>query len=592
LELGSEQWDAYLYLSRSLRELDELQRAGEALETYLEFAEEPFASDDLRAAATDLVQEEYWLTDGQASDSVTASIEEITSLASDLLPYTLFSLGFEEIDDARTIKIVLDLDTEDYDDQTLLLGSFIGIGFGAHAVARIQPPLDGGLLVVLRDLEGLELLEASASFQTAQDLMDGLIADAYYLFRRVRVRDLRRPAAQLSSADALREIGRTVEEDRGLEALEEVEFRFLTRDELREHVAEGYAEEPEEEKHADRDLLVLLGLMEPEVDLEETLVDLDTGRIAGFYDTDDKVFYVVAEEDEKLTVQEELTFAHEYTHALQDQHYGLTNIDDEQGLNDDQRMAFRSLIEGEATQVTLDYFGQHLTALEQVTVFEVEAEVQASAEDADEAPRILTIIRTFPYDAGLEFVRTVAPGGYWPAIEPVYKDLPSSTEQVMHPEKYADERDDPQAVTLPAAFSGLDDDWQELDNDVMGEFFTREFLVEQVAPDLAAIAAAGWDGDRYALLENRDDGRDLFVWKTVWDSVEEAREFVLVYRVAVGLDDEFVQTTRELRGGNRTLRWESDERSIYLNQAGATIWLLIANQPKDLDTVIPLLSED
>jgi hypothetical protein len=247
-------------------------------------------------------------------------------------------------------------------------------------------------------------------------------------------------------------------------------------------------------------------------------------------------------------------------------------------------MAFRSLIEGEATQVTLDYFRQNLTALEQITMFEVEVEVQAEAEEAEEAPRILTRIRAFPYDAGLEFVKAVAPGGYWPAIEPVYKNLPSSTEQVMHPEKYLNERDDPQELTLPAALSELDTDWQELDNDVMGEFFTRELLIAHVAPDLATIAAAGWDGDRYTFLENRDDGRDLFIWRTVWDSVEEAREFVMAYRVAMGLDSE--------RGGDRTLRWESNERAIFLKQDGATIWLLLATRSEDLDTVIALLGED
>jgi hypothetical protein len=364
----------------------------------------------------------------------------------------------------------------------------------------------------------------------------------------------------------------------------------MTPDELRAHVEEEYKDEPEEEKRADQELLVLLDLWDPERDLEQTLIDMDSSQIAGFYDPDDDTFYVVTDEEGNLDLRDELTFVHEYVHALQDQYYDLSILDEEKGLNDDERMAFRALAEGEATQVSFKYLGERLTLLEQMTAIQQDFEDESETEQ--DVPSILENLRTFPYRGGLDFVEAVAPNGYWPAIDQAYKDQPASTEQIMHPEKYLDERDDPRTVQLPDGLSQLDAEWAEMDNDVMGEFFTREFLANHIAPDLAAIAAAGWDGDRYAFLENRKDGRDLLIWQTVWDSVEEAREFVTAQRAVFAEEQGYEQITRNLQGGDRTLRWGSDERQVYLRQDGDNTWLVIANHPPDLDLVIPLLHID
>ena len=143
LDLGLEQTDAYLYLGRAFREQDELRRAGEAFEAYLELAPEPFAGDAVRSAATDLIQGEYWLTEEEASDTVRVAMEEITRLAGEVFPFTLFSADLNGAQEARAFTIVLDLETDEYDDETLLLGTFIAFGFGAGAVVRVQPPSSG-----------------------------------------------------------------------------------------------------------------------------------------------------------------------------------------------------------------------------------------------------------------------------------------------------------------------------------------------------------------------------------------------------------------------------------------------------------------
>ena len=48
-------------------------------------------------------------------------------------------------------------------------------------------------------------------------------------------------------------------------------------------------------------------------------------------------------------------------------------------------------------------------------------------------------ILIFPYVAGQTYVATLLGDG-WKAVDAAYARLPASTEQVLHPEKYARER--------------------------------------------------------------------------------------------------------------------------------------------------------
>jgi hypothetical protein len=42
-------------------------------------------------------------------------------------------------------------------------------------------------------------------------------------------------------------------------------------------------------------------------------------------------------------------------------------------------------------------------------------------------------------------------------------------------------------------------------------------------PEAARNAAAGWDGDSFALWENGD--QEVLVWRSVWDTPQDARAF-------------------------------------------------------------------
>ena len=83
--------------------------------------------------------------------------------------------------------------------------------------------------------------------------------------------------------------------------------------------------------------------------------------------------------------------------------------------------------------------------------------------------------------------------------------MPESTEQILHPEKYT-AGEAPVAVTLPADLATrLGTGWTVPLQDTFGEFQLGIWLREAgVAGGDATAAAAGWGGDRLAVVEGPD----------------------------------------------------------------------------------------
>ncbi|MBA3960056.1 MAG: hypothetical protein H0X60_06630, partial [Chloroflexi bacterium] len=123
----------------------------------------------------------------------------------------------------------------------------------------------------------------------------------------------------------IREIIEQVPAIRGLEPRQEVPFRFITAERFEEELRDLFAaDNPPEEVSAEEDLLKRLGLLEPEADLEELVLDLYGSQVAAFYDTRTGSFTVVQRgEGAEFGSSDAIVVAHEYVHALQDQHFDL-----------------------------------------------------------------------------------------------------------------------------------------------------------------------------------------------------------------------------------------------------------------------------
>lgn len=319
---------------------------------------------------------------------------------------------------------------------------------------------------------------------------------------------------------------------RGLQPERDVARRIIDEAELRTMITEQFDEEtpPEYVAASDR-LYKALGLIPADADLRTLILDLLSGGVAGFYRSDQDTLYIVSRTG-LPGVNERITFAHEYDHALQDQNTSV--FTDQDGVLDqgDRILARQAVYEGDATLLMSLWAAEH---------FELSdlAEMLALANDPEAAallarmPAILRETLLFPYTTGLTFAQAVHGEGGWAAVDALYERMPVSTEQILHREAY-EANEAPVAVELPEDLADqLGDGWSVPLQDTLGELQLGIWLRESgVDPAVAATATAGWGGDRLAVVEGPDDGWGV-VLETTWDSAADATEFLDAAQPAV-----------------------------------------------------------
>lgn len=324
---------------------------------------------------------------------------------------------------------------------------------------------------------------------------------------------------------------------RGLEFKKEVKIGIYSRDELRKFLIEDFKREiPEKEFEAMEKILKKFGAVPKNLDVRKALEDLMTASILGFYHLRTKELRLVKGGKDPVrermnrqmkqlfgVTMDEITLAHELCHAAQDQRFDLMKYWPlEAKDNDDLVIALKVVIEGDANLLGWVYAtGDRIDQVLPLILSSYKS--GATGPGTEDIPVFLRKSLAFPYGYGTEFVQGIwkKKGKDWEAVTNLFEDPPLSTEQVLHPEKYA-ERDFPQIIGhsgLKEAFEG----WPCLHDGVMGELQIR-LLFEQLGVDGGEEAAAGWDGDRYWGFQGPGD-RVMIVWFTTWDSEEDAREF-------------------------------------------------------------------
>jgi hypothetical protein len=322
------------------------------------------------------------------------------------------------------------------------------------------------------------------------------------------------------AARIAREIAAAVERAVGLRFRRPPAVAVRSRDQVRSYVSRKLASElPPSELRAIERTYRAFGLIPPESDLRRLMLDLYAEQVAGFYDPDSSMLFVVRGAD-AATVR--LILAHELVHALQDQYMPLNSILKLRRQNDRQ-MAGQAVAEGQATLASLVALapGADLGNLEGMweAVREGIRQQQAAMPVFAGAPRIVQEGLLFPYVAGAEFMRSFGERRARADEQPYGDRLPISTEQVLHPSRYT-AREGPVRLAFapPAAGDTL------VYADDFGEFETRVALETWGTAEPEAIAAAaGWNGDRYEV--RGAPGGTVVMWATAWDSGQDATEF-------------------------------------------------------------------
>ena len=331
-------------------------------------------------------------------------------------------------------------------------------------------------------------------------------------------------------AATMDKIQQQVVQIRGLAPLAPLNRETLSTTQLGQIVANDFfVDYTQEDAANDARELALIGAVNPGFDLYKFYVALYSEEIAGFYDPGSKYMYVV--QGGNFGGAEEATYAHEFTHALQDQHYDLRN-----GLKDNETYckdhseycaAVEALTEGDAVLVEQFWLLDYATAQQQNEYFQQSQSQQSPVFDS--APPFFQQDMMFPYVQGMNFVYTLYNQGGFAAVDQAYANPPVSTAQILHPEKYPNDK--PVEVYLPDFTSVLGSGWQETDRNVMGEWSTYEILADGIDPafrlsdSTAQQATAGWAGDTYLVYWNPDTQQSVFIMRSRWDSTQDTNTF-------------------------------------------------------------------
>src|SRR5260221_9392389 len=313
---------------------------------------------------------------------------------------------------------------------------------------------------------------------------------------------------------------------RGLQPKATVEPKLLDDAGLKKLVTTSFSKDnPPEIIAANGRLLKMLGLIDPAASLGDLYIELLGSQVAGLYNPDDKQLYVVSRTG-AIGATEKVTFAHEYTHALQDQNFDLKGLALDQIGEGDRSLARLSLVEGDAT-LLMSYWAA--ANLSQAETFQMLGESlnPESTKILTDMPAVLRESLLFPYTSGLQFVQGLQATGGWKAVDDAFSRPPASTEQVLHPDKYA-ANEAPVAVSLPKDLaSRLGAGWKVGLEDTLGEFPLKVWLANAGGGKGAATAqgaSTGWGGDRVALLDGPDGGTAVAI-STTWDTAADAAEF-------------------------------------------------------------------
>ena len=306
---------------------------------------------------------------------------------------------------------------------------------------------------------------------------------------------------------------------RDLSTMRPVEREFLDRDELAALLGQLF-EEDREEILRDQLLYATLGILEEGVSLFDVLLTLYGEGVLGLYRAEEEKFYIVGDQLE-FTPEQTRTYVHEFVHALQQQHYDFDATFEALEGNSDASAALRALVEGDARLAETAYTFEHMDEAER-------AASEGQASDAlitafRSAPRVIQRQYLFPYVEGMNFAITLYREDGWNAMDKAHDDLPQSTEQILHPEKYVD-RDEPMLVELPDLVQAMGEGWSVVAKDTLGEFLLQAYFESEMSIEQAITASDGWGGDAFTLLEG-PNGDALLVLSILWDTEEDARQF-------------------------------------------------------------------
>jgi hypothetical protein len=315
----------------------------------------------------------------------------------------------------------------------------------------------------------------------------------------------------------IQELMAATEELRGRRFLEPIEVTVLSPDDLAARVRADLEEDLDPDDLAvEQAFGQLLGILPADIDLAAAVADLYAEQVGGFYDSDTGELVVAG--GEELSPLARTIIVHELVHALADQHFGLGATLD--GLVEAEEFhraaALQALAEGDATYFQMVYLQQELSPEEQMEA--VLESLETDTTVLDSLPGWIGEDLAFPYEWGFGFVEQLVAEGGIAAVDQAYELLPTTVEQIMHPNAYLT-LEPARPVTLAATTL---EGYEVYEEGEFGEWNLMLYLLDGIGDGDATVAAGGWGGDAYRI--HWDGSRVAFAYLFVGDTPRDAEE--------------------------------------------------------------------
>jgi hypothetical protein len=390
----------------------------------------------------------------------------------------------------------------------------------------------------------------------------------------ISTRDARNAAVVEATTAVLKETS----ELRELPILRPVKSGTQSRAEIQSFLIKNMDEDTSPaELHASEVSLKKLGLIPANFEFRPFIIRLLTEQVAGYYDPRQQEFFLADWID--LDGQKPV-MAHELTHALQDQHFNLRRFEKWPKGDSDAELAAHALVEGDASLAMAVYISR--SPLRIISLMKSMGASKSATEEIDRAPRAIRDSLLFPYEQGMQWAQALYRREGWPLVSKAYTDLPRSTEQILHVDKYF-AREAPVKVTVPDISAALGAGWKRIDTDVNGEWGYYLILDEYLksAQD-SRRATAGWGGDSSVVYEGTKSGSVLLVQLSTWDTEQDAVEFFNAYAARTEKRYRSISALPSKAAGTgvEEKAWRTDEGEVIMQRRGQRV-LILEGVPAD-----------
>ncbi|MEK6221953.1 MAG: hypothetical protein N2D54_06860 [Chloroflexota bacterium] len=384
------------------------------------------------------------------------------------------------------------------------------------------------------------------------------------------------PALPADIFDGVINIQSQVEQIRGINVEVKPDSFLVAKSKIRE-ILEGdlYSPALVSDSEKDKRVIDLLGLASQSYSFTEHGLNKWADHYGGLYIPGIQAVYFTGL---SLGDVESYAYSQAYALLLSDQEFDLVGLGSYPAcLNlSDECLALLAFVKGDSA-LTANQWNNQFGSLSQQ-----DQEILNSAPyfiSGSTPPAFASPDQLFVYNQGSAFVAALQANGGWGRVNDAYLSPPTTTEQIMHPEKYL-AAEQPLAILSPDISSILDNNWEVQKDDALGEWLTFLMLSYPNSFDspldvnASAQAAAGWGGDRAQVYFNNIENLTVGTYQWAWDTSEDASEFsVAIHSILVARYE-----NNEIESTEGVTCWEGTrEISCLVSGDNDTLWVIANN---------------